>query len=673
MRFYKLTGIIENNIWEEEEDNRRKNETTCFFKSKSDQFYDMMKDKAFFFVSKVSEMDSSVEIGIIENGLFDMKDQLDQYLNLIGLVVPKREIEEITLRTLRRMLSTSCRRDFIEDDDEVIDRFDLSGLCGRRPFGQLFGENIIPDSLEKDIHELAKDYLIDESAEPELKLIYSVKKESRATGHPVHYLLITDDKNIRREGARLLLKALYSADRIRNRRYSFTDVDSDNEVSAEALEQLYKGNTGGALIIRFNDADSSDSEYASAATHNIEIITGLLVKYRNQVLTVLCLPQECTGLKKLLFENMINISFIEIKEDPASGERAKDYLRRLAKQNAICPDKNLFGMLEAGKGYYGPELSTMFDEWYDRKLKTNVYPQYKEVQAVKREVAKEKPKGSAYDELMQLIGLTEAKKVINNALNYYKAQKVFADKGMKPEETSMHMIFTGNPGSAKTTVARLLSQIMRENHLLSKGHLVEVGRGDLVGKYVGWTAKIVQQKFKEAEGGVLFIDEAYSLVDDRDGLYGDEAINTIVQEMENRRNSVVVIFAGYPDKMEGFLQKNPGLRSRIAFHVPFADYNADELIEIADLMSEKKGFRLSDDAKEKMHSIFETVCAEKDFGNGRYVRNMLDKARMAQATRLLEMDLDSVTKDDVLTITAADIEVPETVKPIKRSLGFSAA
>ena len=114
---------------------------------------------------------------------------------------------------------------------------------------------------------------------------------------------------------------------------------------------------------------------------------------------------------------------------------------------------------------------------------------------------------------------------------------------------------------------------MKENNLLSKGNLIEVGRGDLVGKYVGWTAPTIQKKFKEAQGSVLFIDEAYSLVDDRDGSFGDEAINTIVQEMENHRNDVVVIFAGYPDKMESFLQKNPGLRSRIAYHVPFSDYD----------------------------------------------------------------------------------------------------
>ena len=129
---------------------------------------------------------------------------------------------------------------------------------------------------------------------------------------------------------------------------------------------------------------------------------------------------------------------------------------------------------------------------------------------------------------------------------------------------------------------------MRDESLLSKGHLVECGRADLVARYVGATAIKVQEKFKEAKGGVLFIDEAYSLVDDRNGLFGDEAISTIVQEMENNRDDTVVIFAGYTDKMEEFLEKNQGLRSRITHHVNFADYNTDELIEIANLIAKEK-------------------------------------------------------------------------------------
>ena len=242
---------------------------------------------------------------------------------------------------------------------------------------------------------------------------------------------------------------------------------------------------------------------------------------------------------------------------------------------------------------------------------------------------------------------------------------------MKNDHPAMHMIFTGNPGTAKTTVARLFARIMKENNLLSKGNLIEVGRGDLVGKYVGWTAPTIQKKFKEAQGSVLFIDEAYSLVDDRDGSFGDEAINTIVQEMENHRNDVVVIFAGYPDKMESFLQKNPGLRSRIAYHVPFSDYDTESLCEIAKLIAKQKGLKFTKEAFEKLYGLFDAARTGSDFGNGRFVRNVIEKAKMAQATRLLTMDFDSVGSKDITTITSEDIELPKaSTKPKTKQIGF---
>ena len=212
---------------------------------------------------------------------------------------------------------------------------------------------------------------------------------------------------------------------------------------------------------------------------------------------------------------------------------------------------------------------------------------------------------------------------------------------------------------------------MKENNLLSKGNLIEVGRGDLVGKYVGWTAPTIQKKFKEAQGSVLFIDEAYSLVDDRDGSFGDEAINTIVQEMENHRNDVVVIFAGYPDKMESFLQKNPGLRSRIAYHVPFSDYDTESLCEIAKLIAKQKGLKFTKEAFEKLYGLFDAARTGSDFGNGRFVRNVIEKAKMAQATRLLTMDFDSVGSKDITTITSEDIELPKaSTKPKTKQIGF---
>ena len=323
--------------------------------------------------------------------------------------------------------------------------------------------------------------------------------------------------------------------------------------------------------------------------------------------------------------------------------------------------------------YLPEELRDLFEEWYNNKMKTVIFPQYRELVTCREEAVKEAAHGTAFDDLQEMIGLEDAKGVIAKALNYYKLQRLYKDEGIKQDRPAMHMVFTGNPGTAKTTAARLFARIMKENNLLSKGHLVEVGRGDLVARYVGWTAKTVKEKFKDAMGGVLFIDEAYSLVDDRGGSFGDEAINTIVQEMENHREDLVVIFAGYPEEMEAFLNKNPGLRSRIAFHVPFADYSAEELCEIAKLMGKSKGITLTDGAMAKLSSVFETARQQDDFGNGRYVRNILELSRMNQARRLLASETENITKSALLTLEESDIEVPAAKpKTVERKIGFGA-
>lgn len=391
------------------------------------------------------------------------------------------------------------------------------------------------------------------------------------------------------------------------------------------------------------------------------------------MLTVFCLPRECEKSKKIFFNHLGTTGIIEIKEELADEDRAYDYLKMLAVKNHIRTDKKLFSGFERDKLYLPGELRVTFDEWYNNKLKTSVFPQYKDLSVCRKEAVKEEAKGSAYDDLQEMIGLSDAKGVIKKALNYYKLQRVYKDKGLKQDRPAMHMVFTGNPGTAKTTVARLFARIMKENGLLSKGQLVEVGRGDLVAKYVGWTAKTVQEKFRAAMGGVLFIDEAYSLVEDRGGSFGDEAINTIVQEMENHREDVVVIFAGYPNEMEKFLDKNPGLRSRIAFHVPFANYNTAELCGIARLIGKSKGVTLTEGAVEKLSGVFDEARKQSDFGNGRYVRNVLELSKMNQAARILDMDPEKVSESILTSISEQDIEIPQAKQTAQvRKIGFSA-
>ena len=669
MQFFKYKGLTSCEAWAQENDNRRvMREKTTKISLKSDTFNQKLQREAFFFVADVSQ--DIVTIGVISRDSRYLQKQLVGYLKAIEMELQDACLEEITFSTIRNMLLQAERREYISGDDEVLEQFDLDKI--NRRFGRecSFEEALIEDASKSKIYEAANQLLSHQSLISELDRIYVGKKMTNVIGHPVHYIIQTDDAEIRKNMCQVLLQALYARQRLRNKRYCFLELKAEETPSKTFYDGLYKSCFGGAMIIKYMVNDDVEDDHAACDRETIEVLCEAMKKYHNQVLTFFCLPRECAHTKALFYEGVGNTSFVELKEDLVTAEQAVCFLKKLASKHGTRGDKNLFSKLEPDKGYLTPELRDLFNDWYDCKLKTRIYPQYQEVHTVKQEVVKAAPKGSAYDQLMKMIGLEEAKKVIRQALNYYKAQKLFADKGMKEDRPAMHMVFTGNPGTAKTTVARLFARIMRENELLSKGNLVEVGRGDLVGKFVGWTAPTIQRRFREAEGGVLFIDEAYSLVDDRSGSYGDEAINTIVQEMENHREDVVVIFAGYPDLMETFLKKNPGLRSRIAFHIPFADYSVHELGQIADLMASQKGLKLTEEAQRKLTTIFETMRNTEDFGNGRFVRNVIEKAKLCQASRLLETDLDQITREDVMTLCAEDIEMPVTSESPKRKIGF---
>lgn len=667
MFFYKVQGVML--VAQEEEQNKRERRevarTICI---ETDMFNSQNDKSSFYFIADAT--DCVVSAGVITDKPDKVNDSIEKFLKSVGLPLRDITITEVTFNTLTSLLSNSYGADYIDDDDTILEKFNLHKLTGRSSIS--YGENIVDFYEKEELFAAARKYLMDETFLPELERIYAGKSKNKANGHPVHYMIQTDDRDTRREVYKLLLNALYLNNRLKSKRYAFLDVKPGHYFATMGYDALYNSCIGGAVVVRYLADDDSDQDDVSfGETEAIEYMCDIARRYRNDVLTVFCLPRECNQAKEQFYANLGTMSFVEIKEDFVNSDHAVDYLISMAKAHHIRTDKKLFAKLEDDKTYLATELKGYFDEWYNRKLSSTVYPQYKDIAIASRAVIKSKPKGSSYDDLNEMIGLAEAKKVINKAVNYYKMQKLYKERGFKEDHPAMHMIFSGNPGTAKTTVARLFARIMRENGLLSKGQLIEVGRGDLIAKYVGWTAQNVQSNFKAAKGGVLFIDEAYSLVDDRSGSFGDEAINTIVQEMENHREDVVVIFAGYPDKMEGFLQKNPGLRSRIAFHVPFADYSTDELCEIAKLIGRGKGMSITKDAINKLKVLFDDARTRNDFGNGRYVRNVFEQAKMNQATRLVELDFDEITDAELSTITAEDIVAPPSSKRVeKQKIGF---
>ena len=256
----------------------------------------------------------------------------------------------------------------------------------------------------------------------------------------------------------------------------------------------------------------------------------------------------------------------------------------------------------------------------------------------------------------ELIGLAPVKSRIRDVAALLVIDKLRINLGLAAQAPSLHMSFTGNPGTGKTTVALRMARILHRLGYVRKGHLVAVTRDDLVGQYIGHTAPKTREVLKKAMGGVLFIDEAYYLYrpeNERD--YGQEAIEILLQVMENQRDDLVVILAGYPDRMQTFFRSNPGLSSRIAHHLDFPDYAAAELMAIADKMLSAQNYRLGDGAAEALERYIALRLTQPHFANARSVRNALERARLRQASRLFAQRDRQLSADDLSTLEPQDI------------------
>ena len=256
----------------------------------------------------------------------------------------------------------------------------------------------------------------------------------------------------------------------------------------------------------------------------------------------------------------------------------------------------------------------------------------------------------------ELIGLAPVKQRIRDIAALLLVDKLRAERGFAAGAPSLHMCFSGNPGTGKTTVALRMAAILHKLGYVRKGHLVSVTRDDLVGQYIGHTAPKTREVLKKAMGGVLFIDEAYYLYrpeNERD--YGQEAIEILLQVMENQRDDLVVILAGYKDRMDTFFQSNPGMSSRIAHHIDFPDYAVGELGQIAGLMLETMHYQFDDEAARVFTDYLERRMAQPNFANARSVRNALDRARLRHASRLMATPGAVVDDAALTTITAPDL------------------
>jgi probable Rubsico expression protein CbbX len=261
------------------------------------------------------------------------------------------------------------------------------------------------------------------------------------------------------------------------------------------------------------------------------------------------------------------------------------------------------------------------------------------------------------DELdRELTGLKPVKQRIRETAALLLVERARKKLGLAHETPTLHMSFTGNPGTGKTTVALRMANLLHRLGYVRKGHLISVTRDDLVGQYIGHTAPKTKEVLKKAMGGVLFIDEAYYLYrPDNERDYGQEAIEILLQVMENQRDDLVVILAGYSDRMEKFYKSNPGFRSRIAHHIDFPDYEDGELLSIAETMLSRQGYVFDAPARGLMADYIGLRRRQPHFANARSIRNALDRARLRQANRLFEQSTGPVTATELSTIRADDI------------------
>jgi probable Rubsico expression protein CbbX len=256
----------------------------------------------------------------------------------------------------------------------------------------------------------------------------------------------------------------------------------------------------------------------------------------------------------------------------------------------------------------------------------------------------------------ELIGLAPVKHRVREIAALLLVEKLRRSIGLEADPPPLHMCFTGNPGTGKTTVAMRMASLLHGLGYTRKGHLVAVTRDDLVGQYIGHTAPKTKEVLKRAMGGVLFVDEAYYLYrpeNERD--YGQEAIEILLQVMENQRDDLVVILAGYKDRMDRFFSSNPGMASRVAHHIDFPDYDDDELFAIAELMLEKMNYQLDKDAAAAMQEYIRLRRSQPRFSNARSIRNALDRARLRHANRLFERRGVVLSREALVTIAAEDI------------------
>lgn len=666
MKFYRVLATKRT----ENEKNEETKELTSLQKQniarKTDAFLEEYEDRAcIFFVALDKEMDIAA---CVKDNNVDEKELANRFLGRMEMEYDELSVKEISMESFLNGVRLSYRNRLISDDDKFAEMMGLETFLRER--NSFFNEKISDD--KKTIEELKSDvekYHLGDGYKEELHRILRGKKRDVFLGNPATYLIVSKEETARRVMIRNLVSALGKKGRLQSQRYTIVNLEN-RECSLERLEELYDISQGATIYIRVDDDNFPDGE-KNHGYLDVKKVCEIVKKKGAKTLTVFAMETISDKNRNKLENYMLGVPMLAFTDNTYKKEKAKNVLLSMAQDENFTISQDLLEKVEkTERSYTYGELVQLYNVWRAEYMGTEVFPEYKKYVTHMTEEEKQVSKSDAYKTLQEMIGLTQAKKVIDGAINYFKLQQEYKLRGIEFNRPAMHMCFTGTPGTAKTTVARLVAEILKDNGVLSEGKLVEVGRSDLVGKFVGHTAPQVKEMFDKAKGSVLFIDEAYSLVEDKKGLYGTEAINAIVQEMENRREDTVVILAGYPEEMKQFLEWNPGMKSRIAFHVSFDDYTENELLDITKLLAKDRGMKLDEKAEEKLLSIYAEARKDKAFGNGRFARNLLEKAKFNQANRFMQKDLRFVSDDEICTLVADDFDYEVKKEETRPRLGF---
>ena len=485
------------------------------------------------------------------------------------------------------------------------------------------------------------------------------------SGNMVHYVISSRSIEAASEMTEILVQNLLKANRISSRRMEIiSEIEPNLFRKNNHLEEIIKNSYGGVIVLDLSEKFGFDPvDYVMASQY----LEKLIKKYRNQCLFVFTYDMDHPGFAYYLLPQLKRYMMtIMLREGTVDRKAAVDYMHRLIEKSEYSKyagQAQEFMALFSGHKFSQTDVLRAYEQFEAWCLNKNILKAYDYNFSEDFLLDRNENEISVYEKLNNMVGLKIVKEQIDNIIMADIVEKERKKrKGNDYQASSMHMIFGGNPGSAKTTVAKLFAGITKEKGILKSGAFVERGGMDLDG--IGCVSAI-REAFLAARGGVLFIDEAYAMK-------SDTAITVLLREMENHREDVIVILAGYNERMKAFMKRNEGLKSRIPYWIDFPDYTAEELCEITKLMLSRKQMIVTEAGMKKLKKNFDSVKESRDYGNERFARKMLEEAEMNLAERICQMDETEITTEVLTTIEESDIpDVPwEEGRQIKK-IGFA--